>query len=106
MHPNLCAVYAVHRLYSAFFSIQLQYSTLPAMISFSRLIMVLQMMVVSETVVISWSLRHWSKIAYDLIIRGLSPDSVSVLLKINPVNLHWKNRNTEETYFCIGMSVI
>ena len=99
MHPNLCAVYAVHRLYSAFFSIQLQYSTLPAMISLSRLIMVLQMMVVSETVVISWSLRHWSKIAYDPIIRGLSPDSVSVLLKISPVNLHWKNRNTEETYF-------
>ena len=53
MHPNLCVVYAVHRLDSAFYSIQLQYSTLPAMISFSRLIMVLQMMVVSETVVIS-----------------------------------------------------
>ena len=32
MHPNLCAVYAVHRLYSAFFSIKLQYSTQPAMI--------------------------------------------------------------------------
>ena len=39
MHPNLCAVYAAYRLYSAFFSIQLQYCDLPVMISFSRLIM-------------------------------------------------------------------
>ena len=36
----------------AFFSIQLQYCTLPFLISFSRLIMVLQMMVLSETVVV------------------------------------------------------
>ena len=52
MHPNLCAVYAAHRLYSAFFSIQPQYCTLHVLISFSRLIMVLQMMVLSETAVI------------------------------------------------------
>ena len=52
MYPNLCAVYAAHRPYSAFFSIQLQYCTLHVLISFSRLIMVLQMMVLSETVVI------------------------------------------------------
>ena len=52
MHPNLYAVYAAHRLYSAVFSIQLQYCTLPFLISFSRLIMVLQMMVLSETMVV------------------------------------------------------
>ena len=40
---------AAHRLYSAFFNIQLQYCTMPDLISFSRLIMVLQL---SETVVI------------------------------------------------------
>ena len=51
MHPNLCAVYAADVLYSAL-SIQLQYCSLPFLISFSRLIMVLQMMVLSETVVI------------------------------------------------------
>mgnify|MGYP001796244879 CR=1 FL=1 len=43
---------AAHWVYLAFFSIQLQYCTLPFLISFSRLIMVLQMMVLSETVVI------------------------------------------------------
>ena len=52
MHPNMCAVYAANWLFLAFFSIQLQYCTLPFLISFSRLIMVLQMMVLSETVVI------------------------------------------------------
>ena len=44
-----------------------------------------------------------SKITFDPIIRGLCPDSVSVLLKINPVNLHSKNKNIGETYFCIGI---
>ena len=53
MHPNLCAVYAAYRLYSAFLSVQLQYCTLHVLLSFSRLIMVLRMMVLSETVVIS-----------------------------------------------------
>ena len=53
MHPNLCAVYAAHLLYSALFSIQLQYCSLPFLISFSRLlIIVLQIMVLSETVVV------------------------------------------------------
>ena len=52
IHPNLCAVHAAHRPYSAFFSIQLQYCTLHVLISFSRLIMVLKMLVLSETVVI------------------------------------------------------
>ena len=52
MYPRLCAVYAARRLYSALFSIQLQYCTLHVLISFSRLIMVLQMMVSSKTVVI------------------------------------------------------
>ena len=51
MHPSLCDVYAAHWLYLAFFSIQLQYCTLPFLISSSRLITVLQMMVLSETVV-------------------------------------------------------
>ena len=53
MHPDLCAVYAAHRLYSALFSTQLQYCTLPFLISLSRLIMVLQMIVLSETVFVS-----------------------------------------------------
>mgnify|MGYP001799808648 CR=1 FL=1 len=54
MHPYLCAVsvYAVHWLYLAFFSIQLQYYTLPFLLSFSRIITVLWMMVLSETVVV------------------------------------------------------
>ena len=52
MHPNLCATYAALRLYSHLSNIQLQYCTLPFLISFSRLIMVLQMMVLSETVVV------------------------------------------------------
>ena len=43
----------------------------------------LQMMVLSETVV--FLLVHK---AYNPIIRGLCPDSVTVLLEINPVNLH------------------
>ena len=58
-----------------------------------------------------WSL--WSfirpetlkKIAFDPIIRGLCPDSVYVLLKINHVKLHRKNRNTGESYFCMSMLV-
>ena len=28
LHPNLCAEYAAHRLYSPLFSVQLQYCTL------------------------------------------------------------------------------
>ena len=53
MHPNMCAVYAAYRLSSAFLSLELQYCTLHVLLPFSRLIMVLQMMVLSETVVIS-----------------------------------------------------
>ena len=52
MHPNLCAVYAAHWVYLALFSIQLQYCTLTFLISFSKLITVLRMMVLSETVVV------------------------------------------------------
>ena len=48
----ICVLYAANWLYLAFFSIQLQYHTLPFLILFSRLIMVLQMMVLSETVVV------------------------------------------------------
>ena len=49
MHLNLCAVNAAH---TAFFSIQPKYCTLRVAISLSRFIMVLQMMVLSETVVV------------------------------------------------------
>ena len=59
MHPSLCDVYAAFWLYLVFFSIQLQYCTLPVLISFSRLIMVLQMMVLSETVVILVIHKAW-----------------------------------------------
>ena len=59
MHPNICAVYATLRLYSALFSIQLQYCTVPVLISFSRIIMVLQMIVLSETVVILVIHKPW-----------------------------------------------
>ena len=52
MHPYLCAVYVAHQLYLASFSIQLQYCTLPFLILLSRLIMVLQMIVLSEAVVV------------------------------------------------------
>ena len=59
MHPNIFAVYAAPKNCSAFFSIQLQYCTLHVLISFSRLIMVLQMMVLSETVVILVDHKAW-----------------------------------------------
>ena len=52
MHPTLRAVYAAHRLIQHFLSIQLKYCTLPVSISLRRLIMVLQMMALNETVVI------------------------------------------------------
>ena len=44
----ICVLYyAARRVYSAFLCIQFQYCTLPFLISFSGLIMVLQMMVLS-----------------------------------------------------------
>ena len=42
MHPTMCAVYAAHRLYLAFLTIQLKYWNV--LLSFRRLIMVLQIM--------------------------------------------------------------
>ena len=57
VHPNLCAIYAAHRLYSAFFAFS--FNTAPVSISFSRLIMVLQMMLLSETVVILKNHKAW-----------------------------------------------
>ena len=59
MHPNLCNVYTAHMPYSTFPSIQLQYRTLPVLISLSRLIMVWQMMVLSETAVILVDHKAW-----------------------------------------------
>ena len=50
----------------------------------------LQMMVLSETVV--FLLIHKP---YNPIIRGFCPDSVTVLFEINPVNLHWKKKNKQ-----------
>ena len=50
----------------------------------------LQMMVLSETVV--FLLIHEP---YNPIIRGLCPDSVTVLFEINPVNLHGKKKNKQ-----------
>ena len=81
MHPNLCAVYAAHMLYSAILSIQLQYCSLPFLISFSRLlIIVLQIMVLSETVVVLVIHKACQvKLPLISIIRGLCPVFLSCL---------------------------
>ena len=48
----ICVLYMLPIGFIQLFSILLQYCTLAFLISFSRLIMVLQMMVLSETVVV------------------------------------------------------